>query len=143
MRLKVANRDRTGDLARSIAEAARVREQRGPAPRFLSPQHSALSLRDATNQGEFLDRFIRLVHIRHGVDTAPFRILRKPGFVRSLRTWFETKLWNWLRYQHDRVVNQQNMINDLIIAGLELENDRFRREIDELKQRLARLEKKG
>ncbi len=50
-------------------------------------------------------------------------------------------LWKLLRYQHDRIVFRQNLINGLFTQALESELLLRRRETAELRARLAALEK--
>jgi hypothetical protein len=114
-----------------------------PQPRFLSPEHSALSLREAQTDAEYLDRFIRLLRIRPGLDTADFEIPRKPGLKGEFSAWVKKYLWKGLRYQHDRMAIQQNVINELVASLAEFEATSRRADVAALEKRVAELEAKA
>ena len=52
----------------------------------------------------------------------------------------KTVLWKLLRYQHDRLTLQQNLINELEINAVEFQRDRVNQELADLKRRVADLE---
>jgi hypothetical protein len=138
MKLIIANRDRSADIGTDMGDAAKARATR--APRMLSPQHSALRLKEAGTEREYLDRFVALVRLRRGVSTADFEVPRKPGIVGAILARVRMFLWKLLRYQHDHTMFQQNLINELLGDALEFERERSRREMKELRERLEALE---
>jgi len=142
MRVLIANQDRTETIGAQIRESARRRAASGRPP-FLSPEHSALTLKAAHDQADYLRIYSRLIGMRHGIRTGSFAIPRKAGLVGTIATRIKEFLWKLLRYQHDRIVWQQNLINELVIAGLEFEREEYRREIARLAERVARLESQG
>ena len=138
MKISVAGQDRTADLGPEIAaEAARL-EASGSIG-ALSPQHSALVLRESLDRDDYLRRFIGLLQLRHGVRTADYYIPRGPGLRGKVAVAVKTFLWKLLRYQHDRMSFQQNLVNELAIDALEFQS-RPGRELAELDRRVARLE---
>lgn len=113
MKLTVAGSDRSQDLGSAIREAAGQREAVG-GPRFLSPQHSALILKDAASERDYQERFIRLLSMRHGVDISTIRPLRRPGPAGWLVACLKNVLWKLLRYRIERIVEKQNVVNELL-----------------------------
>lgn len=140
MRLFIANKDRSNDIGRGIQEAADLRKRRG-GPCFLPRQYSALSLKDARNDAEYLGIFVNLLRNRTGLDTEDFDIPRKPGpggrFMAALRRF----LWKLLRYQHDRMAFKQSVVNDLVAGHLEFEMAVRDSQIAALQDRLDELER--
>ncbi len=131
----VSGEDRTADLGREIADAARARAQE-VRPGFLSPQHSALQLKDAADTGEYQRIYNRLIGMRFGIDTAAAEWPSRRGLCGRIARAVQKALWKLLRHQHERMAYQQNLINELLVAGLEFQRDRFQAELDALKKRL-------
>ena len=139
MNITVAGKDRAGELGRTLAEEGARLKAAGSAG-ALAPGHSALSLKESADRDDFLRRFIGLLQLRHGVRTADFYIPRGPGLRGRVALAVKTFLWKLLRYQHDRITFQQNLINELTLDALEFQQDRLGRELAELRQRAAGLE---
>jgi len=142
MKIIVANRDRSDDLGQQLAAAARERADRS-VPGAFSPQHSALSLKKARTGTEYLSAFIRLLRIRGDLKTTPFDIPAKPGIHGRLSAGIKKFLWKVLRYQHDRMAFQQQIINELMTCMMEFEKASREKEIHALKRRVAALEVDG
>lgn len=142
MKITVAGEDRSGDLGRALVEEAARLKAAGSAG-ALAPGHSALSLKESSDRDDFLRRFIGLLRLRHGVRTADYYIPRGPGLRGRAAVALKTVLWKLLRYQHDRISFQQNLVNELAIGALEFQQDRMDRELADLKKRIGGLEKKG
>jgi hypothetical protein len=140
MKITVAGEDRSGDLGSAVLEQAAALRAAGSAG-ALSPEHSALSLRQASDADEYLNRFIGLIRMRHGVRTTDYYIPRAPGLRGRVSLSLKTFLWKLLRHQHERIAFQQNLINELEINSAEFQRDRLKQEIAELKRRLDSLEK--
>ena len=138
MKLTVAGRDRSADLGAAMAaEGARLAVQAGVVP--LWPGHSALSLKAATDESDYLRRFTGLLRLRHGIRTGDFHIARAPGLRGRLSLAVKTFLWKLLHYQHERLAAQQSLVNELAIAALEFQQEQAARELRELRGRLERL----
>ena len=139
MNIAVAEKDRTADLGPQIArEAARLKASGSIGS--LAPEHSALTLKQSMDVEDYLQRFIPLLQLRHGVRTADYYIPRGPGLRGKVAVALKTVLWKLLRYQHDRITFQQNLINELAIDALAFRRDQARRELADLKERVERLE---
>ena len=139
MQLTVGGKDRAADLGRQVAaEAARLQASGGIGA--LSPGHSALALRASADRDDYLRRFIELLRLRHGLRTADYYVPRAPGLRGLLSAALKKYLWKLLRYQHDRMAFQQNLVNELAIAALEFQRAESERDLAELKRRVAALE---
>ena len=140
MNLSVAGKDRSGDLGRAVAaDAARL--QAAGDVGALSPEHSALVLKTATDRADYLRRYLGLLRLRHGVRTADYYIPRGPGWRGRLAVALKTVLWKLFRYQHDRIAFQQNAVNELAIDALEFQREELERDLADVKRRLAALER--
>ena len=142
MKVVVAGKDRAQDLGREITAWADALAQQKTVP-FLSPHHSALSLKSARNEREFLELFTNLARMRHGVRTGDFYIPARPGWKGRVMAWLKTMMWRKLRYQHDRIAFQQNLVNELNVQALERQNAVLTQEIEQLRRRVEQLEKAG
>ena len=145
MKLSVAGRDRTHDLGRELRRQAGVME-RGEAnhkPKSALVAPEIMPLARAQSEAEYLDQLIGLIRCRNAVDTLDFAIPRKPGVVGLFMTKLKARLWKLLRYQHDRIAFQQNLINIQLTSALEFEVTQRQKETADLKRRVAELEQQG
>ncbi|MGD9611943.1 MAG: hypothetical protein AB7V22_03490 [Kiritimatiellia bacterium] len=140
MHLTVAGKDRSADLGRQVAAAA-ARLQATASIGALAPEHSALSLRESSDGADYLRRLVGLLRLRHGLRTTDYYAPRAPGLRGRLSATLKKFLWKLLRYQHDRMAFQQNLVNELAIAALEFQQGHLDGELAELKARLAALER--
>ena len=137
MRLTIAGKDRTADLGAELSRrSARLHGALSP----WLPQHSALSLRDSRDSSDYFDRFCRLVRLRHEVNTGIFHIPVKPGWLGKHVRQVKTLLWKALRYQHDRITFQQNIINELVVSGVDFQNSAVMRKMAGLERKVEQLE---
>lgn len=109
----------------------------------LAAEHSALSLKEAESESDFLERFIQLIRIRHGLMTGPFLAPRKPGVFGRCMAGIKMVLWKLLRYQHDYMSSQQSALNELLAGALEQSRKRHQRDINALSARVEELERHG
>lgn len=138
MKLRVANQDVTGTLGTDIARAATERATTR-SPRFHVPEVSALSLRDCRDEAEYFRKFMHLMRLRHGAATHDFDIQRAPGLRGAVMQKIRCFLWKLLAYQHDRMIFQQNLINEMIIHSIEFETAQRDREIARLRAEVQEL----
>ena len=120
MIILVAGKDQTSEIKQRIS-AAILRGAPGAAPKFPDPAISALALREAESESDYLARLLTLIRYRDAVDTFAFEIPRKPGFMQRMLAQVRSFLWRALRYQHDRIAFRQNLINGLFTSALEFE----------------------
>lgn len=112
----------------------------GRRPPDISPVIGALTLGQATSEADFNERFIRLLKYRDNVDSSPFLMPRKRGFVGAVMARLRIFIWQLLRFLVDRIAFRQNHINTLLTRALEFEHEERRRETADLKKRVAELE---
>lgn len=139
MNIHIAGTDRTEELGRQVAEAA-ARLKADPPVVPLWPGHSALSLKQSKDDADYLCRLIDLLRLRHGIRLGRFHIARAPGLRGRLSLAWKTLMWRLLRYQHERIAFQQNLVNELAISALEFQRDQRTRDLAEVRRRLDRLE---
>ena len=145
MKLNVAGQDRTHDLGRELRRQAAVMEREKsslkPKPELVAPD--IIPLARAQSEAEYLDQLIGLIRCRNAVGTLDFAIPRKSGIVGWFITRLKALLWKLLRYQHDRIAFQQNLINAHLTDALEYEVTQRQKETADLKRRMAELEKQS
>ena len=141
MKLSIAGQDRTRDLGRELHRQAEVMQHGAanhkPKPSLVAPDIMPL----AQSEAEYLDQLIGLIRCRNAVDTLDFAIPRKSGVVGLCMARLKAFLWKLLRYQHDRIAFQQNLINIQLTSALEFELTQRQKETADLKRRVAELEK--
>ncbi|MBN1269121.1 MAG: hypothetical protein JXB04_05995 [Kiritimatiellae bacterium] len=135
MRLLIAGKDESEGLGRELSAAAEARAKQG-SPRFLSPQHSALSLRECADTREYQDRFVTLLGMRHGVDPE-VEVLVRPGLLGKFTAAVKGVVWKLIRYRMEKLVERQNVVNEMTAHAVEFQNEILREEIAELKEKLA------
>jgi hypothetical protein len=80
-----------------------------------------------------------MIRRKSHVDTLKLDIARRPGFMGALMQRSRLFLWKLLRYQHNRIVTRQNLVNTQLTATLEFQLEEIRR----LRSRVDELEKRG
>ena len=141
MKVVVAGKDRTAELGPALSAGAQAMVGRDHAPKMLEEVYTSLSLRDAGNDAEFLDRLVLLLWHKTGVATVGFYMPRKPGPLGWIGAQLRRALWKVLRYQHDRIAYQQNMINTQLTVALEFMHEQYKGHIAELRTRVEELER--
>lgn len=136
MKIWVGNQDVTETLGRDVAVLAQQRSST-ISPKFHDARVTALRLRESKSEAEFFETFMYLLRIRHGASTDAFDIPRRPGPFSGITQWLKKGLWKLLRYQHDRMTFQQNLINEMLIHAIEFEMGERQRRINELEGRLS------
>lgn len=105
------------------------------------PVSAADALADAADEEEYQAILMRLIREQGAVDLSEVDIPRKPGPVGACLRFVRAVLWKWLRYQHETVTSRHNAVHALHAAALECEREARQRRMDDLEQRLARLER--
>jgi len=145
MKLSVAGQDRIHDLGRELRQQAAAMERGDshpkPKPALVAPD--IMPLARVQSEAEYLDQLIGLIRCRNAVDTLDFAIPRKPGVAGLFMSRLKARLWKLLRYQHDRIAFQQNLINAHLTSTLEFEVTQRQKETADLKRRVAELEKQS
>lgn len=130
------------ELAKEVRRMAeRMRRNRKPRrPDHVSAEIGALALAGMGSDADYHAHFIRLLRYRDAVDTLDFAIPYRPGPTGGIMRRLKQILWKLLRYQHDRILFRQNLVNGLFTAALENEMTLRKREMDELRARIEALE---
>lgn len=140
MRLTVGGIDRTEDWATVCRAEALALLTHPEAPRPLNPFHSPRLLREATDERDYLKKLIDLMLLKAGLSAEDFYIPRRSGCRGWLSAALKRILWKLLRYQHERLVFQQNAVNTQIAVVLQFLMEESRERLAELEQRLERVE---
>lgn len=142
MNITINNQDRTTELKARIEQGMQSHSDR-PPPVQVPAELNALALRDARTQSEYQETLTRLIRYRDNVDTMPFDIPNRGGWIGKIAVLFKKVWWKLLRYQHDRITFRQNLINSLYASALEYERDQRRSEVAALETRIKKLEEGG
>lgn len=138
MNIWIAGKDQTAVWQPLIErEAARIGAKGKPME--FPPEISALRLREARNERDYLALFVELSRRRQHIDTLGFQPPRRPGVLGQLAAAVRAVLWRLLRYQHDRMAFRQNIVNSQLLALAEwqaAELEALRRRLDECERRL-------
>lgn len=137
MRLVIAGKDRTSDLGQAVTR--RAARHRGPLSAW-SPRDSALFLRESRDSSDYFDQFWRLMRLHHAVSTDAFPIPARPGWAGNQIRKIKKVLWRVLRYQHDHVTFQQNIINELVASAVEFQHTSVRESLADLERKVQHLE---
>ena len=129
MKLIINGSDRSG-------EAAAAQPAAGGAP--LAAQR----LQSTGDEAAFHEELLRQLPARSVVQLEPFAVPRSPGQVGGLLAAFKTRVWRFLRFQHEHVTTQQNNINQLLAATLESQHRAHQHECAALRRRIEELERK-
>ena len=142
MKILIAGEDAASSLGAEIRQKAEdLRRRTGRnAPSKISPEIGALALHKARSDEEYFVHYMRLLRYRDAYDTYDFDIPRRAGFVGAIMAGFKKILWKLLRYQHDRIAFRQNLINSLFTNAMEFEMAERRRNDQEIRLRLERIE---
>lgn len=135
MKLWIAGQDRTAEFQAAVERETERMAARGACV-FFPEDISALRLRRAQHEADYLVLFSELVRRRHHIDTLGFRIPRRPGPIGALGAALRRVLWRVLRYQHDRMAYRQNLVNSHLFALVEQQGAELRA----LRARVAALE---
>lgn len=140
MKITVGGENRT-DIVGGMVEKGVERIRRHPdAPDFVDEYYSALSLRDAEDTQDYLRRLVDLIRRRSEVSTIPARVPHGQGLVTTIKAGIRWFMWRVLRYQHDRMAFQQNVINTQMTSALEFLMEEQSKELAELRRRLDAIE---
>lgn len=136
MKIIIASKDRTAELGPALKAGADASIASGIQRRHPE-MLTALTLRDAKNEQDFLERWSELIRRRSHLDTMQTDFGHKPGAAGALALRIREFLWKIFRYQHNQLARQQTLINTQLVAALEFQKD----EIAKLRARIDELEK--
>lgn len=140
MQIEVCGKDRAADLGAAIEQEAQALERDGRFPQTPATGHSALFLRTAGDEPAYLRILLSLLIAKCGASVADFDVPRRPGRIGALGGRLRRALWKLLRYQHERVVSQQNLIHAHMTAAMEMMHQQHTAELAALRERIDALE---
>jgi len=132
------------DSAKIVAEilgvVARKREEGvyDDARVARAEKNNLLNLQDDES---FMHQYLACLRQISQVDINDFEIVEKRGgLVGKMLAAFKKFIWKLLKFYTYRLWSQQNQVNMLLLSGLETLDRHYRREIDQLKARIDKLE---
>ncbi|NQU39273.1 MAG: hypothetical protein HQ523_04905 [Lentisphaerae bacterium] len=140
MNISVGGVDRSADLGQSIEAMTAELTSHPASPKRLAEGHSALFLRSAADERDYLRILLSLLVAKCGASVEDFDVPHRPGRLGAIGGALRRALWKLLRYQHERMTTQQNLIRSYMTAAMEMMHQEQRRELDECRARLAALE---
>ncbi len=141
VKLDIAGKDRTPDLVPEIERVAAERAKSQDAPSFCSEADSALSLRLATGESDYLARALGLMLRRSGLGAGEFMPDPEAGLLKRMLSRFRRITWRVIKYQPLSIVFHQNTVNMQITGALEFMRGEYSREICRLQGRIDELER--
>ncbi|MCA1809431.1 MAG: hypothetical protein ABR497_03985 [Kiritimatiellia bacterium] len=131
------------DVARIVAEirANVARKMEAGAYRDLRiAQAERHNLRNLRDDEQFLRFYLECLHEAAAVDINDFEIRERRRWGGRLLVAVKKSLWHLLKFYTYRLWSQQNQVNGLLVTALESVDEKYRRRIAALEQRLAALE---
>lgn len=138
MKLYVGGEERTDGLGAEVETAARALGSHPDAVPRVEDFHSALILREAEDMSDYVQKLLDLLVLKAGGSTSDFYIQRRPGLRGTIAAKFKQVLWKLFRYQHERLLFQQNAVNTQLTVALQFmheEHKRLRERVEELERR--------
>lgn len=100
-------------------------------------RHNLLNLKD---DDEFLQRYLACLRQTVMVDINDFEIVERRARFSHLLVALKRTLWKLLRFYTFRLWSQQNQVNNMLLAALDVTESRFRDRVRKLEARIAELE---
>jgi hypothetical protein len=140
MKIRIANQDRTDELLPRLSAAAEQRTDRlHQAGRM--PDHTALQLGEAGSEDRFLDLFLEHLRRQHGRFAQGYEeIAGRTGLRGRVGSLLQQGVGRLTRAQQQRLLARQALLTELLLAVMEFQRDRHRRQIRSLEDRLSALE---
>lgn len=90
----------------------------------------------------FLGQYLHCLHLITQVDMTDFEIIERRSRFSSLLIKLKKTIWKLLKFYTYRMWSQQNQVNSLLLAAIEVMNNCYKDEISVLKARIKQLEGK-
>jgi len=141
MVLMVAGRDRSGDLGQDVEAEANALDNAGVRERILN-ESRILELRSAENEGDFVDRQLKIFGVRTQLDLGECGMPENSsvGVVGRIIGAVRVFVWRLLRFAFEWIIFHQNVINEQQAITLAHEVRLRKRENKELLKRIELLE---
>ena len=135
------------DIVRQIRERADARRKSGEFDMEAVMRAERFNLSAVKDDADFFDRYISCLRLVSQVDINDFEIVEHRARFASLLKKFKKGVWSTLKFYTYHLWSQQNQVNNLFNAAIELVAERdseqlkkMQARIDELETRLAKLE---
>ena len=140
MKVIACGQDRTREWGEALAgEAVRIADH-ALAPQPFTRGQSALFLRTAEDEGAYLRILLSLLIIRCGASVEMFDMPRKTGPIGCIGGYIRKGLWKLLRYQHERIVFQQNSAQAHLTTAMVMVHEELSAELAACRKRIDELE---
>jgi hypothetical protein len=134
----------SGIDASAIVEEIRATVERKQAegaysdPRVARAERSNLA--NLQNDDDFFDFYMSCLRQAFVVDINDFAIIERRARFGKLLVALKRTIWGLLKFYTYRLWTQQNQINGLLLSALESAEQKHRKRVQELEQRIAALE---
>ena len=131
------------DVEQIVAELRRSVDEKRARGVYDDPdiaraeRHNLLNLKD---DDEFLQRYLACLRQTVVVDINDFEIVERRARFGKLLVGLKSAIWKLLRFYTFRLWSQQNQVNTMLLAALDVTENRFRDRILKLEARIAELE---
>ncbi len=103
----------------------------------LAERHNLQNLKD---DPAFLERYLECMKPLAHVDISDFEIIEKRVRFSGPLVRLKKTIWSLLRFYTFRLWSQQNQVNGILLSAIELLHSRYKRRIESLEERIAKLE---
>ena len=138
-KIQIAGEDRTDELLPALEAAASARVDRLHAKRRM-PEQTALGLREARSEAEFLERFLEHLRRQHGRFSEGYEPVPRKGLSGRVRGAVQGLIARLLRFHQDPVQARQGLLNELLLSAMEFQQDAHRHDLERLADRVRALE---
>lgn len=130
-------------VAEIRAEVARKADEGAYADARIA-RAERLNLANLKDDEDFLATYLRSLREAAFVDINDFEIReRRASALAPLLVRFKQTVWKTLKFYTYRLWSQQNMVNGLLVTGVEALDEKYQERIKRLEARIAELEAKG
>ena len=124
------------EILASVAEK-RARGVYDDAAVARAERNNLLTLKDDES---FMERYLLCLRQIVPVDINDFEILERRSRLAPLSKAVKRTIWKLLKFYTYRLWSQQNQTNDVLLAAIEIMDRRHKKEVADLKARIAALE---
>lgn len=125
-----------GQIRERVAER-RARGEYDEAAVALAERYNLANLKD---DADFLDRYLACLRQAVQVDINDFEIVERRARLAPLLKKLKRSIWGLLRFYTYRLWSQQNQVNGMLLASVEIIAKRDQARIDALEARIQALE---
>lgn len=129
-----------GKIVEEIKTTVAEKKARGDYadPRVVRAERTNLA--NLRNDNEFMAYYMDCLRDSMVVDINDFQIVERRAGLAKLLIALKTVIWKLLKFYTYRLWSQQNQTNTLLFYAIEDTQNKHRKKIEELEERIARLE---